>query len=100
LGVIIQDLQSKGIVFLKVYEYKHYEDDFSYNENTGFWKNKKIVVSTDEDVYCPKQTENGKNKRIGLFECQNQCEYYFGVLEDVNFSPKIACGFKNKLTNK
>jgi len=92
-------LLTKGYDFLKVYEYVHWDYQMYSNENTGHVRTYRRFDSKDENVYCPKQKENGKNKRIELNECKN-CEHHNSIVYEEHFEKKIACGFRNNLTRK
>jgi len=90
-------LIEKGFEFLKISEFIKYDYDSYYNENTGYSKTYKTVDYREENVFCPKEKVNGKNKRIDIIDC-NICEFYKSKIYSdygINF---IACGFKKKLT--
>jgi hypothetical protein len=92
-------LLSQGYEFQKVYEYTNYDYNTYFNEHNGRSKTYRRVDSREENIYCPMQKENGKNKRIGLDECKI-CQYHQRIIFEGNYVKTVACGFKNKLTRK
>ncbi len=90
------ELLAKGYEFQKVYDYPKFDYDYYSNEHSGHSRIYKTFSSKNESVYCPKQKENGKNKRIDLSECEN-CKYHLKIIYEENYVRKIACGYKNNL---
>ena len=86
----------RGYDFIKVYEFVKYNYDLRFDESTGRTKYYKQFNSKDENVYCPKQKENGKNKRIELSDCVD-CEFHFRITFEEPSIKNVVCGFRNNL---
>lgn len=84
-------LKNDGYKLLEIYPYQARVFDHGYYYNRGKWVDD---GDKQENIYCPKIKENGKNKRIEIKLCKT-CQFHHSIVyEWGDERNKIVCSYK------